>query len=275
MPYVPGLLVKSKVLARRTLENPEYCELDLRSPEVVRKATPGQFVHIRLPEADPAMLRRPFSIAGCDGETLTLLFKKVGKLTYVMAGMKPGDTMDVLGPLGTGYQFDGTTVKNAVLIGGGYGVAPLLLLAKYLRDRRLAERISLLVGARTADQLLWRDRLAKEPWLNSQFATEDGAVGLHGTVIDLCASLLSGIAGSVRLYGCGPMGMLATLSKRWKHLPVQVAVENQMGCGVGVCLGCVLPVHGAEGHGRFVRICCDGPVFDGRTIDWTACPLSL
>lgn len=267
-----GTQAIATVRALRVLSNPEYRELDLEAPAITAAALPGQFVHVRLPEDRGPLLRRPFSISGVNGPTLTILFKRVGTLTDILAELKSGDRVDVLGPLGHGYDLSFAPVDRACLVGGGYGVAPLLLLAKVLHERRLSREIHLLIGARTARHLLWRDRLAAESsWLKSGFATDDGTEGFRGTAIDLLADRMKGAAGSTRLFGCGPMGMLGALAARWPDLPYQAAVENQMGCGIGVCMGCVLPVtDGTTAYGRYARICCEGPVFDAKRIDWKA-----
>lgn len=260
-----------RVVSNDVQENPEYRELVVDAPHVTRSAVPGQFVHVRLPGTVQPFLRRPFSIAGLDGDRLAILYKNVGEQTGRMAELGPGHSLDVLGPLGTGYDLTHPPAGKAFLIGGGYGVAPLLVLAKAIQARSLAKQITLLIGARSANHLLWRSRLACEgPWLRTAYATDDGSAGRKGTVIDLLADLAPG--GSSRLYACGPMPMLAALHAKWPDLPIQSAVENRMGCGIGVCLGCVLPMTGREGVGRFSRICTDGPVYDGHAVDWAACP---
>jgi len=267
-----GVQVVATVRALRVLSNPEYRELDLEAPAITTAALPGQFVHVKLAGDRGPLLRRPFSISGANGSTLTLLFKQVGELTELLGGLAAGDRVDVLGPLGHGYDLSFTPVDRAYLVGGGYGVAPLLLLAKVLRERKLAREIHLLIGARSAKHLLWEDRLAAESaWLKSGFATDDGTAGFRGTALALLADRMQGASGSARLFGCGPMGMLGAIAAQWPKVPYQAAVENQMGCGIGVCMGCVLPVtDGATAYGRYARICCEGPVFDARRIDWKA-----
>jgi len=264
--------VLAKVTALRTLSNPEYRELEIEAPVITGASQPGQFVHVKLAGDRGPLLRRPFSISGVDGATLTLLFKQVGELTVELAGLKPVDSVDVLGPLGHGYDLSFAPVDRAFLVGGGYGVAPLLLLARTLHERGLARDIHLLIGARSARHLLWEDRLAAESsWLQSGFATDDGSAGRRGTVLDLLAERIREGTGVAHLFGCGPMPMLGAMAARWPDLPYQAAVENQMGCGIGVCMGCVLPVtDGATAYDRYARICCEGPVFDAKRIDWKA-----
>lgn len=261
----------ARIISNDVQENPEYRELVLEAPHVARHAVPGQFVHVKLPGSVQPFLRRPFSIAGLDGDRLAILYKSVGEQTGLMAGLVAGNALDVLGPLGTGYDLTPPPADKAFLIGGGYGVAPLFVLAKALKEMAKAKQITLLIGARSSNHLLWRQRLATEgPWLRTAYATDDGSAGKKGTVIDLLAELNP--AAGDRLYACGPMPMLAALHAKWPDLPIQSAVENQMGCGIGVCLGCVLPMTGQEGVSRFSRICTDGPVYDGHAIDWAACP---
>jgi dihydroorotate dehydrogenase electron transfer subunit len=227
---------------------------------------------VKLADDAGPLLRRPFSISGVANGTLTLLFKQVGELTHELAGLRAGDRVDVLGPLGHGYDLSFAPVDRAFLIGGGYGVAPLLLLARALHEQKLAGEIHLLAGARSAQHVLWRDELGRErSWLKAGFATDDGSEGFKGTVLDFLADRMGKGTGSTRLFGCGPMPMLGAMAKRWPDLPYQAAVENQMGCGIGVCMGCVLPViGGSSAYERYSRICVDGPVFDGRRIDWDA-----
>jgi dihydroorotate dehydrogenase electron transfer subunit len=262
------------VTAVRIPDHPEYRELDLDAPAGAAAARPGQFVHIRLPGVAAPLLRRPFSLAGYGGGRITILFKRVGEMSRRLSELSPGDRVDVLGPLGTGFSLDGPPADRAYLVAGGYGVAPMLVLARALREARLARAVILVAGARSMAHLLWRDRLrAEADWLEAAFATDDGSEGFRGTVLDLLAAKIGGATAGVRLYGCGPMRMLAAIAARWPAVPFEAAVENQMGCGLGVCLGCVLPVRGRTGHGRYSRICVDGPVFDAARVDWTACPL--
>ena len=173
--------------------------------------------------------------------------------------------MDALGPLGNGYDLSRRT-DHAVLVAGGYGVAPLLFLARALHEGKVAEKISLLVGARTEEHLLWRDRISAHPWLDGRFATADGSAGSRGTVIDL----LDGLPSAGRIYACGPMAMLAAVARRRSNTPNQAAVESQMGCGIGACMGCVIPTRPESRYGRYARVCMEGPVFDAKDVDWEA-----
>ncbi len=262
--------VIATILERHALANPEYCELELEAESIANRAKPGQFIHIRLADDAGVLLRRPFSIAATCGAKLTILFKRVGTLTSRLAESRPGDRLDILGPLGNGYRIDPGETSDSILVGGGYGVAPLLHLARHLNAMKTAGGIWLLTGARTKAHVVWQERMEAEKWLNTGLATDDGSAGRRGTVVDLVDEILRKRTGKVNVFACGPMPMLAALVRRFPKQPMQVAVESQMGCGIGACQGCVLPMKGRTGVERYARICSDGPVFYGDTIDWDA-----
>lgn len=266
-----GPAIRARILENRELPDPDFREMTLDAGEVAARALPGQFVHVRLPDVLDPLLRRPFSVAGTEGGRLTIVYKKVGKLTSKMTRLPAGTEVDVFGPRGRGYRLDGPKARRAFLVGGGYGAAPLLFLARTLRARALADGITLLVGARKAEQLLWRDRIeAEKPWLTAAFATEDGSAGEKGTVLDLLEKLLPASREGIRLCACGPSPMLAAIPGRFPGVPAEVAAEGHMGCGMGVCQGCVLPMKGASGVARYARVCLEGPVFDADAVDWPA-----
>jgi dihydroorotate dehydrogenase electron transfer subunit len=261
-----------KVLSNAPLSDPEFRELKFDCGQAAAEAKPGQFVHLRLPGTLDPLLRRPFSVAGVEGGRLTIVYKRVGALTSRLASLRPGAELDLFGPRGHGYRLDGPKAAHAILVGGGYGAAPLLFLARTLHERKLAFKITMLIGARTAAQLLWRDRLeAESAWLTAGFATDDGSFGESGTVLDLLAARLPSPATGVRVCACGPGAMLAELARRFPELPAEVAAEGHMGCGLGVCQGCVLPmVNDGVGPVTYARVCHDGPVFGVHAIDWAA-----
>ncbi|MEK7475879.1 MAG: dihydroorotate dehydrogenase electron transfer subunit [Candidatus Coatesbacteria bacterium] len=261
-----------KIVSNEPLTDPEFRELQIDAGAAAADAKPGQFVHVRLPGTLDPLLRRPFSVAGAGDGRLTIVYKRVGALTSRLASLRPGAELDMFGPRGHGYRLEGPKAAHAILAGGGYGAAPLLFLARTLRERALASRITLLVGARTAAQLLWRERVeAESSWLDAGFATDDGSYGEKGTVLDLLMARLSDPAAGVRVCACGPSAMLAGLARIRPGLPAEVAAEGHMGCGMGVCQGCVLPmVPAAGGPARYARVCHEGPVFDVHAIDWAA-----
>jgi dihydroorotate dehydrogenase electron transfer subunit len=249
-----------------------YQALTVVAPRIAGAARPGQFVHLLAGEDRSFPLRRPFSIHRVErpGEalgTVEVVFDVVGAGTRALAGLRPHDVVDVLGPLGRPFT-PPEEPEGCVLVGGGYGTAPLFFLAGELRARRC--RVDFAVGAATAARLL--DAMeAKRLGHSLTVTTDDGSAGRRGLVTDPLPDLLAR-TGAGRAYACGPMPMLAAVSRvaAAAGVPCQVAVEEQMACGTGICFACVLPVRpeGSPGETRMARSCLEGPVFDGTAIAW-------
>jgi len=256
-----------EVLERRRVG--EYQALTLAAPQIAATARPGQFVHLLAGEDRSFPLRRPFSIhrverPGGSGGSVEVVFDVVGAGTRALAGLRPHDVVDALGPLGRAFD-PPETPAGCLLVGGGYGTAPLFFLATELRARRC--RVDFVIGAATAGRLL--HAMEAEPLGHSlTVTTDDGSAGRRGLVTDPLPELLAG-AGAERVYACGPMPMLAAVSRVAAAAGVacQVAVEEQMACGTGICFSCVLPV-GPGTPTRMARSCLEGPVFDGAAIAW-------
>ena len=212
-------------------------------------AAPGQFVMAWL----PGMQDKPFSIANADPLSLTIA--AVGPLSEALHRLKIGDSIWVRGPLGQGYQLPENPApdEHILLIGGGYGVAPL----HYLATTALAAgyKVSVIIGARSSDGLLLTEAfesLGVSLWLT----TEDGSAGLRGVVTDAMSQVFTGSMGKpATVYTCGPTGMLRAVAKvcAVNDVPVQVSWEEHMRCGIGLCGSCEV------GEGWLT--CLDGPVF--------------
>jgi len=237
--------------------------LFLSAPKVAAQARPGQFVMLGLnPGYDP-LLRRPFSVHCTDGDELVLYFRVVGKGTAWLSAARPGDELPILGPLGKGFRL---MPAPAVLVGGGIGIAPLLLLAKELAgDNNPATAI--ILAARSAPDLT---PLAESfrPWAaNLLFATDDGSLGRKGRADEALFSLSP--APDVVVYACGPPPMLAAIARFClkEKIACQVSIESAMACGMGACLGCATPAASGD-HGQYVHVCVDGPVFDAEALPW-------
>jgi dihydroorotate dehydrogenase electron transfer subunit len=247
-----------------------YQSLTLVAPRIAEAARPGQFVHLLAGEDRSFPLRRPFSIhraerLGRSGGTVEVVFDVVGAGTLALSRLRPHDVVDTLGPLGRPFD-PPEEPAGCLLVGGGYGIAPLFFLATELRARRC--RVDFVVGAATAARLL--DAMeAKRLGHSLTVTTDDGSAGRRGLVSDPLPDLLAR-TGATRVYACGPMPMLAAVSgvAAAAGVPCQVAVEEQMACGTGICFSCVLPVEGSAGEIRMARSCLEGPVFDGATIAW-------
>jgi len=255
---------------RPALENVEVLENDrltagiglltLRAPRTARTVRPGQFVHLRIAQGTDFILRRPFSVHRAVGERIEILYQVLGRGTHSLAEAAPGATMDLLGPLGTGWGIpDGLT--HALLVGGGLGAAPLGMLAEELADAGVAVTVAL--GAPSRERLLALgvfDRTARRV----EVATDDGSAGQHGFVTSVTERLLADDRFDV-VYTCGPepMSRIVVAQAASHGIPCQVSLERLMACGIGACLSCVCSTK--DGH---VRACVDGPVFDGEEVLW-------
>jgi dihydroorotate dehydrogenase electron transfer subunit len=248
-----------------------YVLLTLLAPGIAAQTRPGHFAALAVGD-DPSatLLRRAFSIyraedRGVYGGTLEIVFAIQGAGTAWLANRRAGDSVDVVAPLGRPFALprDPTT---CVLVGGGYGAAPLLSLADALRGRGC--RVHAVLGAATEQRLFGALEMRRRSDTLA-LTTEDGSTGHPGRVTDVLPAVLTR-TGSDVVYACGPMGMLASVTDvAGQHGAVtQTAVEESMACGIGVCMTCVLPVVGDDGRTRMVRSCVDGPVFRGDRVRW-------
>ncbi len=249
-----------------------YTLLTLVAPGVAAEARPGQFVALSVGGPTSAhILRRAFSIhrvaeRGVYGGTVEIVVSPHGPGTRWLAGLRQHDNVNVVGPMGRGFVLPKQAV-NATLVGGGYGSAPLFMLAEQLRERGC--RVDFVLGAATEGRLFGVLE-AKRVSTVVTITTEDGSLGETGRVSDVLPGLLDKSESEV-VYACGPMPMLQAVAQIADHYGAhsQCAVEESMACGVGVCMTCVLPVVGADGQTRMVRSCVEGPVFDGERVRWS------
>ncbi len=259
---MPEFQEKCRVAAIDRLAADIY-RLTIHAPLIAGAAYPGQFVMVRLADRFDPLLRRPFSIhqQGVNG-TVCLLFKVIGKGTEMLSQVAVGDFLDLVGPLGRG--FDIACEPPVCLIGGGMGIAPLYFLAKrLLASNRSAQTNHVLLGARNRDEL---NQLAGEftdLGYSVKTATDDGSMGLHGFVPDLLDAVLPEVN---RVYTCGPYPMMKTIAAKCQQVDMdcQVSLETHMACGLGACLGCTVPGR----DGKYVHVCKQGPVFYGEDVAW-------
>jgi dihydroorotate dehydrogenase electron transfer subunit len=263
------------LVGREGLGGP-YWLLTFHHPEVAREARAGQFVMIKAGLSPEPPLRRPFSIMQTDAgsETFTLFVKDVGPGSGALAALEPGEPTQCLGPLGRpfGPPPEGT---EALLVAGGYGVAPFWLFSGELKD--MGRRSRLFYGGRTAEDLPLLDRLS-QAGLSVVPATEDGSVGHRGRVTAPLGEWLDEGAGAARLYACGPEAMLHAVARlaRDRGLDAEVSLDPWMGCGLGTCLGCVVTVQDDdEERPRYRCACTEGPVFDAARVCWPGEETSL
>jgi dihydroorotate dehydrogenase electron transfer subunit len=238
---------------------PEVCLLWAQAPEIADGARPGQYVMVRCGEGSDMPLRRPLSVHRTSREGgMAFLFAVVGRGTEWLAQRKQGDSIDLFGPLGNGFDIAPSS-KNLLLVAGGIGIAPLIALAESAVAN--VRSVTLLIGDKTADRI-YPDRLLPSE-IKIVIATEDGSLGSRGMVTDLIPHFVSG---ADQVFACGPIRMyrrMAEISAQWGDMPTQVLLEAVLGCGVGACLSCAVET----GHGRKL-VCKDGPVFDLSDIIW-------
>ena len=262
--------VEARVL-RNTRLSAHYNIVALAAPEIARATEPGQFVMVRPGRGTDPLLRRPFSvfeiIRGPSGlEGLSLLNKRIGVTTGMLFDLVEGDAVSCLGPLGRPF-LPVDPPAEAWMVAGGVGLAPFVTLTEALRARGTAT--TLFYGARTAGELFHLDWFAAHG-VRLVLSTEDGSLGDRGRVTVPLERELRGAHGDVTIYACGPEPMLeavATLAARYGR-PSQVSVERVMGCGLGGCYSCVIPLRDHHGAHYYVRSCITGPVFAGADIAW-------
>jgi dihydroorotate dehydrogenase electron transfer subunit len=268
MPAPPPVNRDAVLVSREPLDG-AYVVLTVRHPEVARAARAGQFVMIKAGTSAEPPLRRPFSILSVDpkAETFRLFLKTIGAGTRALAALSPGDLAQCLGPLGRPFTAP-PSGHEALLVAGGYGIAPFHLFCEELL--RAGGRARVFYGGRTAADLQVREPFAAMgvPLVPT---TDDGSLGHHGRVTEAVDQYLDGRPGPVALYACGPDPMLhavARLAAR-RGLPAQVSLDPWMGCGVGTCLGCVVWMQSAaEERPHYRCACTEGPVFDAREVVW-------
>ncbi|HWH27634.1 MAG TPA: dihydroorotate dehydrogenase electron transfer subunit [Mycobacteriales bacterium] len=263
------LQVCAEVLSLRKVG--AYHALSLVAPGIPELTRPGHFVALQVGGPESSMLlRRAFAVydvkdRGVYGGTVDVVFAVHGKGTAWLSRRRPQDRLDVVGPLGKPFRLP-KEPATATLVGGGYGSAPLLPLAAALRERGC--RVDVVLGAASSERLFG---VLEAKRLSSSLAvtTDDGSAGERGRVSDVLPAVLERTRSDV-VYACGPMPMLRAVAEQAAALgiPSQVAVEESMACGIGVCMTCVLPAVGDDGVTRMVRSCVEGPVFRGDRLRW-------
>lgn len=237
--------------------------------QAAQTAVPGQFVSL-FSEDESHLLPRPISICEIDRKrsALRLVYRVAGWGTKEFSKKRAGDTISLLGPLGNGFVPEG---RRPVVIGGGIGIPPLLELSRQLKDRTeekendAAEQLTIVLGYRDDRLFLNREfEACGRVWI----ATDDGSVGVHGTVVDVMEE--NNLSGDV-IYACGPKPMLAAVKAYAKKHGIKcyVSMEERMACGVGACLGCVCQTKGRNSHSgvHHARVCKDGPVFLAEEVE--------
>lgn len=271
-------MAAARVFAHRKYGE-HYHSLTLVAPGINAEVEPGQFINISCGPNRDFILRRPFSIfrvheRGGAPSTIEIVFDLRGPGTRELAEMHMDDKIDIMGPLGTGFSIPKRRAK-CLLVGGGVGAAPLFFLADRLRKN--GHRIDVVLGARRADLLLNEMDLRRVASV-CNLTTEDGSAGTCGRVTDVLADTMDH-CGTEVVYACGPDPMLAAVAQICvaKKVFLQVAVEELMACGYGVCMTCVMPLRERRSKGAkrtrsvvYARTCTEGPVFNGAQVIWSS-----
>ena len=231
--------------------------LQVYCPEIASVIQPGQFLNVKVSEGVFPLLRRPFSVCDVEGESLFLMFNILGEGTKLLAKKHIGETIDILGPLGNGFNLQGS-FDTAVIVAGGLGAAPFPYL---IRKIGVEKNIKCFVGGRSSHYVI---RYGMKNILTS---TDDGSLGYKGTVVSLLRENLTSIISSKpKIFACGPNAMLRTLKEFTieNNIECEASIECVMACGFGICQGC--PIETVDKPEKYSLVCKDGPVFNVRDV---------
>ena len=288
---IPKFDLKTKILSNIEVAESHF-RMELACPEIASIARPGQFIHLLIDQRHDPLLRRPFTIYRAKNGSIEILFQTIGRGTHLLSRKRPGDEVRVMGPLGNSF-FIPDELETAILVGGGIGIASLMMLAEELERKG---KCSLgLIGAQNYRRIFCVDEF-QSAGVEVHVSTDDGSRGYHGLVTELLRQILSKQSEeqegkrprelnskdasrithhvsrityhASRIYACGPDGMLKSVAQIATefHIPAQLALENRMACGVGACLGCVLKLKSPDGGSEYKRVCIEGPIFDAQEI---------
>lgn len=247
----------ARITGLRTVA-PNILVLSFQAPEIASIVEPGQFVNIKVNTFNVPLLRRPFSVYNVDKNDVEIIFNVIGLGTSILSQKRPGDILDIIGPLGVPFTLS-DNFDTALLVAGGLGVAPLPMITSALKNT--AKNIVTFLGARASDQVVSANLT------NIHIATDDGSDGFHGTVVDLLrAEFAKQKFRGPKIFACGPHPMLRAVASLAKELqvPCEVSMESAMACGIGLCQGCPIEIIG--GSKKYALVCKDGTVFDSRMI---------
>ena len=246
--------VDANIVSQQELYDQVF-QLVVKAPEVAALAEAGQFVQLRILNSN-CLLRRPVGIAAADKDkgTVAFIYRVVGKGTKAISELKAGDTINVLGPLGHGFD---TTAKKPLIVGGGMGLSPVLFYAAVMQGKA-----DVLMGGKTAGELFWQELFAGK--VQDIFCTtDDGSLGTKGFTTTLLPELFEKKAYDL-VVACGPEIMMKGIAKIAKEhgARCQVSLEKRMGCGLGACLSCSIDTT----DGKRKKVCKDGPVFEAGEV---------
>jgi len=237
--------------------NPQIYLLKVFSPEISSIIKPGQFINIRVSDRIYPLLRRPFSVCDVEGDHLYLMFNIMGEGTSILAHKPIGSDLDILGPLGNGFNLEGE-YETAIIVAGGLGAAPFPFVTRKLKGKK---EIFSFIGGRTKYDIITHNLM------NVKEASDDGSRGYKGNVVNLLENNLNKIkSGKTKIFACGPTAMLKALKEFCikNEFDCEVSTECAMACGFGICQGC--PIESTEKQDRYLLVCKDGPVFNIKDV---------
>ena len=257
-------VVKAKLVEKEYLK-PDIVRFKVEAKEMVKNSKPGNFIEIRVSETTVPFLRRPISIYNLnkDEGTLEFIFQIKGEGTKLLSKKEEGDLIDIIGPLGMG-TFKINNYEKIAVIGGGIGVFPLYELSKEAKEA--GKNINIYLGFRNKDYVILEKEFER---VSSKLVvtTDDGSYGIKGFAINELEKDLDGVE---CIYACGPLPMLKAVKKlaMEKDIPCQISLEERMGCGIGVCLGCaVKTARSSKENPEYWHVCKGGPVFQAKDVD--------
>lgn len=224
---------------------------------------PGQFLYVRVNDTYTPLLRRPISIHDYDPSTkkIRMIYRIEGEGTIRLSRKQPGDKLDILGPLGSGYPIEKLgSNERVVILGGGIGIPPLYYLAKKLAEKGITPTI--LLGYHSKETSFLIEEFSK--FGEVRIASIHGSLGTEGTVLDLIKKKDEWDT----LYSCGPTPMLSAIKKKWNNTSMKgyISLEERMGCGIGACYGCIVRTDEEIDKKGYRKVCADGPVFSFREV---------
>jgi len=263
---------KVKILSKEKVA-PNIYLMSLKAPEIAQDALPGQFIHIKCSKDNYPLLRRPLSIHRIDKEKgeIFILFQIIGEGTKLLANKTIEHDLDIMGPIGNGFNIYPES-RKIMIVGGGIGVAPLLALCE--ESIRQGKEVGVLIGALKKELVIGEESF-KILGAKVEVATDDGSYQYKGLVTDLLEKIIREGWLADQIFACGPKPMLKRISEiaLQTNINYQVSLEERMACGIGACLGCVCKIKTKDKREykvkyEYKRVCVDGPVFTGSEVIW-------
>jgi dihydroorotate dehydrogenase electron transfer subunit len=254
------ITVEQATIERKKELGNSYFAFEIGPLSKAKSIKPGQFVHIRIPQTE-IYFRRAFSVYDVHpkSRSVEIIFKVFGRGTTLLSKLHPGDMLDVLGPLGKSFT-PPSKKETSLLVAGGIGMPPIYFLAKELVAKKFDKsKIIFFYGGYSRKDLVELARI-KKLGIKVVTSTEDGSLGFKGLVTRALAKEIENSTAKFRIFACGPEGMLRAIDKfaLEKNIPGQLSLEAPMPCGIGICLGCILPLTA----GGYTRVCREGPIYN-------------